>query len=222
MKKKGILLTLIGLLFFTGCSVSELSNTDLGKNIKVILSQESSIHNVYFEGYKYYVPRNIHFVSKDEYNAVLQDEYHIQYYLYVDVISYYHGISVDYTEKNDVHYSKRLSYDGDEGYIEIQKIKDQYFVQMIYHYGKMEAYTSFDTLVPVVSNMCSILNSLKFNRKVINSMLGEEALSYKEEAYVLFPNNDVVKKEDFLDVVEKNESDAYKKALQEDEIELDK
>ena len=222
MKKKGILLTLIGLLLLTGCNVSELSNTDLGKNIKIILSQESSIHNVYFEGYKYYVPRNMHFVSKDEYNAVLKDEYHNQYYLYVDIISYFHGISTDYTEKNNIHYSKRLSYDGDEGYIEIQKVKDQYFVQMVYHYGKMEAYTSSRYLVPVVSNMCTILNSLKFHRQVVNSMVGEEALTYKEEAFVLFPNNDVVKKEDFLDVVEQNESDAYKKALQEDEIELDK
>ena len=89
MKKLIVLLSII-LVATTGCSIKKLDNSDIGKNIKTLLSEKVNLHNVYFDGYKYYVPKGLKFVNKEEYNALLTDRKENKYYLYVDVISYYH------------------------------------------------------------------------------------------------------------------------------------
>ena len=218
MKKLIVLLSIV-VFFITGCSVYVLDNTDLGKNMKFLLSEKTNIHNVYFDGYKYYVPNGMKFLNKEEYNATFIDRYENKYYLYIDAISYYHKVKNDYKVVNDIHYSKKLNYNKKDGYIQIEKIKNKYLVQFMFNYAKMEAYVPKEHLTTVVNNMCYVLRSVKFNNKVLESLIGENVLSYKEENYTLFKEDS--SKEDFLDVVEKNESDAYKEAIEEDEIELD-
>ena len=203
----------------TGCSVATLDNFDIGKNMKLLLSEKAKLYNVYFDGYKYYVPKGITFVNKDEYNAILSDKYGNNYYLYVDAISYYHKVENTYKVEKDAHYSQKLDYNKKTGYIQIDEEDGKYLVQFMFNYAKIEAYVSEDDLTEVVNNMCYILRSVKFNDKVLESLIGDNVLSYKEENYTLFKNSS--SKENFLDVVEKNESDAYKKAIAEDEIELD-
>ena len=66
--------------------------------------------------------------------------------------------------------------------------------------------------------MSYILRSIKYNRKVINSLIGSNSLNYKEETYSLF--NKKVDQEDFLDVVYDNEDESYKKAVDEDKIDI--
>lgn len=66
--------------------------------------------------------------------------------------------------------------------------------------------------------MCYILRSIKFNRKVIESMIGEDTLDYKEQNYSLFKDDS--KNENFLGVVEKYETDDYKKDLEDEKIDL--
>ena len=67
--------------------------------------------------------------------------------------------------------------------------------------------------------MCCILRSIKFNNKVLESIIGENALDYKEEEYTLFKADS--SKESFLDVVEREETDRYKKDLEDEKIDLD-
>ena len=81
-KKKLIILLSIAVLLITGCSVHKLDN-NLGSNIKYLLSHKSSMYNVHFDGYKYYVPKGIKFLSKEEYNSILLDRYDNKYYLFV-------------------------------------------------------------------------------------------------------------------------------------------
>lgn len=218
MKKLIVLLSIV-VFFITGCNVTILDNANLGQNIKILLSDKVKLYNVYFDGYKYYVPRGMKFFNKEEYNALFSDRFGNKYYLYVDAISYYHKVENTYKPKKDVHYSKKLNYNNKTGYIQIDKSKDRYYVQFVFNYAKMEAIVSSRDLASVVNNMCYILRSVKFNDKVLESLIGDNVLSYKEENYTLFKPDS--SKEDFLDVVSKYEDEAYNKAILEDEIDLD-
>ncbi len=219
MKKIVFLLSVV-LLLMTGCSVVTLSNVDVAKNVKTLLSEDTKLYNVYFEGYKYYVPRGMKFLNKEDYNAKFVDKLGNVYYLYIDAISYYHKVENTYEENEESHFSRRLDYKKKTGYIQIDKQKDGYYlINFMFNYAKMEAYVSERDLVFAVDNMCSILRSVKFNRKVLESLIGDNILSYKEESFSLFDTN--TSQADFLDVVSKYEDEAYKKAVDEEQIELD-
>ena len=144
------------------------------------------MYNEFYEGYKYYLPKTLKFIDKDEYNAILQDRNNNRYYLYIDAISYYHKIKNDYEEKDGSYISKRLDYRKKTGYLQIDELDSKYFVQYVFHYGKMEAYVSHDELVDVITNMSCVLRSVKFNNEVLASLIGENVLDYKEEDYSFF------------------------------------
>lgn len=218
MKRLIVLLSIVT-LFVTGCSVSKLDSSDIGKNMKTLLSKNVHIYNVFYDGYKYYLPKGISFVDKEEYNAILKDENNNVYYLYVDAISYYHKAKNDYEINDKSHYSRKLNFNKKSGYIQIDEVKSKYFIQFVFNYAKFEAYVDKDDLVPVINNMCSILRTIKFNDAVLESLIGENALDYKEEDYTLFKADS--SKESFLDVVEREETDLYKKDLEDEKIELD-
>ena len=217
MKKLFILLS-ISVLFITGCSVKKLDTSNIEKNIDTLMSVKVSMYNEYYEGYKYYLPKNIRFVDKDDYNAVLMDRNNNRYYLYIDAISYYHKVSNTYEENNESFLSKRLDYRKKTGYIQIDEVDSNYFIQFVFHYAKMEAYVPKDQIVDVISNMCCILRSVKFQDKVLESLIGENILDYKEEDFSLFKADS--SKETFLDVVEREETDLYKKDLEDEKIDL--
>ena len=201
----------------TGCSIKKLDNSDIGKNMKILLSEKVNLHNVYFEGYKYYVPKGLKFVNKEEYNALLSDKAGNQYYLYVDAISYYHKVKNTYKIDEKAHYSKVLNYNKKNGYIQINEYEDKYFVQFAYNYAKVEAFVQKKDLTDAINNICYILRSIKYNDKVLESLIGDNILSYKEENYSLF---DTETEDDFLDVVEKY-NPGYNKDLEDEKIQLD-
>ncbi|MBR5370183.1 MAG: hypothetical protein IK137_02645 [Bacilli bacterium] len=217
MKRLIVLLSIVTILV-TGCSINKLDNNDIGKNIKTIMSENNKLYNVYYEGYKYYLPKGIGFLDKDDYNAILKDRNNNKYYLYVDVISYYHKVENDYEINYNSHYSKKIDYKKKTGYIQIDEVDDKYFIQFVYNYAKMEAYVSKDELVDVVTNMCIILRSISYNDVVLESLIGENKINYKEEDYTLFKADS--SKESFLDVVEREETDKYKKDLEDEKIDL--
>lgn len=218
MKKLFILLS-ISVLFITGCSIKKLDNDNIENNIDTLMSVKVFMYNEFYEGYKYYLPKALRFVDKDEYNAVLMDFHNNRYYLYVDAISYYHKISNNYEESSKSYLSKRLDYGKKTGYIQIDEVDSNYFVQFVFHYAKMEAYVPKDEIVDVVSNMCCVLRSVKFHDAILDSLIGENILDYKEEDFSLFKADS--SKENFLDVVEREETDLYKKDLEDEKIDLD-
>ena len=216
--KKIVLLSTI-LLLVTGCSIVKLSDNNIEKNIDTIMSEKSNLHNVYYDGYKYYLPKGINFVSKDDFNAVLKDSQNNKYYLYVDVIAYYNKGKISYEENYDLYLSKKLKYNKKNGYIQIEEINSKYFIQYVYNYMKLEAYVSEEDLNSTIINLSYILKSVKYNDKVLESLVGENVLDYKEVEYNLFKNDP--SKESFLDVVEREETDKYKKDMEDEKIELD-
>ena len=202
MKKIVILLSII-ILLSSGCSIRELDNKNYEKNIDMLLSEKTKVTNVNFEGYKYYVPQGLIFINKDDYNAVLKDDFNNTYYLYVDVVSYYHKTRKVYKINNKASYSKVLDYNDKDGYIEISEKGSKYFVKFIFNYVKIEAYINKDSLVPAINNMCYLLRSFKFNDKVLESIVGNNILSYTEESFSLFDdkdsNDDVLEVDDGFD-----------------------
>lgn len=200
MKKKIVLLSIL-LLLVSGCSIHQLSPTNFADNIEFILSQNTDLANVNFDGYEYYVPKGMRFVNKDEYNALLQDRFANQYYLYIDAISYFHHTKNTYKVDKDAYYSKRLNYNKKTGYIEINKVDNQYFVEFVFNYGKIEAYVSKEHLVYAINNMCYILQSIRYHDKVLESLIGNNVLNYKEETFNIFESksddNSSLKYEDY-------------------------
>ena len=217
MKRLIVLLSIVTILV-TGCSINRLDDKDIGSNIKTLMSENNKLYNVHYEGYKYYLPKGIGFLDKDDYNAILKDKNNNKYYLYVDVISYYHEVENDYEINKNSYYSKRLDYKDKTGYIQIDEVDAEYFIQFVYNYAKMEAYVSKKDLVDVVTNMCFILRSISYNDVVLESLIGENKINYKEEDYTLFKADS--SKESFLDVVKKEETEKYKKDLEDEKINL--
>lgn len=216
MKKIIVLLSIV-LLSITGCSVTRLDDKDIEKNISILLSEKVNITNVNFEGYNYFVPSGLKFLNKEDYNAIFKDRFENKYYLYVDVIAYYHKIENSYEENKDAYYSDKFEYRKKSGYIEINKVSDKYFVEYVFNYGKMEALVPKDDLVRVVNNMSYVLRSIDYNDKVLDSLVGENVLSYAEETFSLFETE--ASQDDFLDVVEKYDS-VYKEAKDQEKLEL--
>ena len=82
----------------------------------------------------------------------------------------------------------------------------------------MEAYVREDDLAAVVTNMCYILRSIEFNDAVLESLIGENILSYKEEEFTLFDTNE--SSEVFLETADPSQVTEKKDVFEEDDFEL--
>ena len=217
MKKVIVLLSIV-LLLMTGCSIKKLDDKDFESNMNVLLSEKVSNSNVNFEGYKYYVPEGSKFVNKEEYNAIFKDRFNNKYYLYVDVISYYHKIENTYKINQDAYYSKVIDYNDKTGYLEIIESGSKYYVEFMCNYAKIEVLVDKDQLVTAMNNMCYILRSIKFNDKVLESLVGDNVLSYTEENFTLFDKTPT--RSDVLEVTA-GEGEKYKVAKDQEILDLD-
>lgn len=217
MKKVIVLLSIV-LLLMTGCSIKKLDDKDFESNMNVLLSEKVSNSNVNFEGYKYYVPEGLKFVNKEEYNAIFKDRFNNKYYLYVDVISYYHKIENTYKINQDAYYSKVIDYNDKSGYLEIIESGSKYYVEFMFNYAKIEVLVDKDQLVNAMNNMCYVLRSIKFNDKVLESLVGDNVLSYTEENFTLFDKTPT--RSDVLEVTA-GEGEKYKVAKDQEILDLD-
>ncbi len=203
MKKKLLILAIL-LLTLTGCT--KLNTLSLDSLTDTLLSKDVNLTNNVFDGYKYYLPKGLKLISKDEYNAILKDEYNNTYYFYIDVISYYNKEEVDYKVNDKAYFSKKLNYNNKNGYLEITKIEntDVYFVEYMYNYGKIEAFVKENEIKSAIINMSNILSSLKFNRTVLETLIGNKVLDYKEDTYdVMKPKGSTATKDTYLEYEEK-------------------
>lgn len=191
MKKIFVLLALVFLV--TGCSIKEIPQDNLEDAIDSVLVGSADLENQYFAGYQYYLPREVSIIDKFDYNTILLHKRN-RLYLYVDVISYYHKTKEEYETNDNLYFSKVLEYGNKKGYVNIDKEnEDKYYIDIVYNYGKIEAYSNKENLSSTVLNSLVILNTIKFNDAVIDSLIGENKIEYKEEKFNLFnsdSNND--------------------------------
>ncbi len=215
MKKIIVLLSLLSLFLITGCT--NINTLSIDRIIETVIKKDSKLKNVNFEGYSYYVPRGLKFINKNEYNAYLSDQYNNNYYIYVDVVSKYNKIKHKYKINKKAFYSKEIKYKDKFGYLEINEHNDSYFVEAMYNYMKIEAYVSKNNLNNTLSDISLILSSVNYNDKVLDTIVGENILNYKEENYNIFDTNK--DKSDFLDYVKEYDSEETTK--DEDSIEIE-
>ena len=203
MKKK-IFLLIISILTLTGCTNS--TNMSIDEVVDVMLKNDTNLSNNVFDGYKYYIPKGLRLLEKDEYNASFKDEYNNTYYFYIDVVSFYNKEEAEYKVNNKAYFSKELDYNNKKGYLEITKIEDtdRYFIEYMYNYGKIEAFVKENEIKSAIINMSSVLKSLEFNRTVLESLIGNNVLDYKEDTYdVMKPKGSTATKDTYLEYEEK-------------------
>ena len=181
---------LLSIILFTGCTVVRIDTTNIDNIISIVLSKKNTLYNRVGKGYKYYVPRGVTYIDTTELNDKLYSNGNY-YYLYIDAVSYYHKVKVNYKENKDAYYSKKIDVSGKEGYLEIQKQKnDKYVIEFVYNYAKIEAMVDKEDINEVVLYASYILSTVKFNNKVIKLMLNETYFTNKEEKYDIFADKD--------------------------------
>ena len=186
MKNKWIFLILIIFLFTGCCNINNLTNDELVDNI---LTNNIKEQNQALEGYKIYIPNGMSLTGDYKSNNIITT-YGEKYYLYVDLVSYYNKIDNEYkinTEKTPI-YAKTLSYNGKKGYILVTELDEGYFVEAMYNYAKIEVITH--DVKKALANSLIILNSINYNDKIIESLIGNNVLTYDEEQFkLLSPGN---------------------------------
>ena len=121
MKNKYLkLFIIISLLFVvTGCvhvnrdSYEVITDSILNSNIKT--------YNHYDKGYKHYVPRGLTVTYQNKLNEVIKSNKY-EYYLYVDLVSYYNKTELTYNTQDDIYYSSLIR--DNKGVINITKRDD--------------------------------------------------------------------------------------------------
>lgn len=219
---KRIIIIISCLLIFTGCSIDNISNDDINENVDIILSNKIKFSNKDAIGYQFYLPSHMNVKKVNDYNQEITSN-GVLYYLYADVVSYYYKVDNNYKIDKKAYISKKLKYNNKTGYLEVNKDGDKYFVEMMFNYAKMEALTSKYDLVDCISNMSYVLSSVKYNKKVLETLVGSKKYDLSEnETYDIFKSK---KKSDgnFLDYV--NEYDNYEgnveSLIEKDEIDKD-
>ena len=186
MKKKFLLL--IGVLFLvTGCKT--IHNMSIEEIINYTSSSALNIANEYRTGYKYYLPGGAGVENQNNYSETLvRQDYKM--YFYVDVISYYNKVVKKYEVNENAYYSKEINNDDKFGYIEINKYDNDYFLlEIMYNYAKIEVIIDEDRINDVVSYAMIVLSSIKYNDEIINNLMGENVLDYKEIDFDIFKTN---------------------------------
>ncbi len=200
MKKIVVLIVMMLLL----CGCSNIQNEKFNDIISSVVTSKYNVHNVSRSGYKYYLPSSMSSVDTKDFNERLTSSKY-NYYLYVDVVSYYNRTLKEYIVDDNAYYSIPISYEDKFGYLEINKQDNKkYLVEIMYNYAKIEVMVKECDLKEVVTNAIIILSSINYNNDILASIVGDNALEYSEESFNIFQAKK--KESNFLDV---QEADVY-------------
>ena len=178
---KKILLLLVTLLLFTGCSIVRIDTSSIDNILNVILTKENKVFNQIGQGYKYYLPSDVAYIESDGLNDILYNN-GTYYYLYIDAIGYYYKKPSSYEVNKKAYYYKELKTDDgykSNGYIEINEDEGMYYLNFIYNYAKIEAVVKKDDINNAVLNSSYILSTVKYNEDIVKLMLEEDYFTNK-------------------------------------------
>lgn len=188
MRRKFILLIFLAFFFLTGCT--PIQDMSLDEIINNGTNRSVTVYNKYRKGYKYNLPKGLDVVDNTEYNEVIMSSDYT-YYLYVDAVSYYNKIIETYEENNISYFSKAISFEDKYGYLEINELdNDKYFIEIMYNYAKIEVIVREVDINFTVLNSLNILSSITYNDKILDNLMGENVLQYKETEFNIFEPKD--------------------------------
>lgn len=218
--KKRLILILPLILLVTACSISKININNYDEVINKVLKYNNTTRaNKSFDGYKFYLPRGMMLLNKDDYNCIIRDKDNNKYYLYLDVVSYYHKVKSKYIKDDSSYYSKEINSKDKFGYLEINKVDNKYFIEAMYNYAKIEVYVPKKSLNTAVLNISTILSSIDYNDKVLETLIGNNVLNYKEETFNIFKTKK--KTTNFLNYVKEYDKDSVKDKSDTDEENVD-
>ena len=217
---KKIIILLLTCFLLTGCTVTRIDNLEIGDLVSAILSQNITLENTNASGYDYYTPKGVSILNTTDNNVEFIDKIGNKYYLYVDVVSYYHKVESEYPVCDNCFYSSALSYNDKTGYLEINEINDKYFIEMMFHYAKVEKKKKKDSLKEVLSSISTILGSIDYKDAILNTLIGENMLNYNELTFDIFkPKRTTGNFSDYIEVYDKYE-DVDNELPDEDSIDI--
>lgn len=194
--KKLFLLGVI-LILLSGCS--SIENSSLDHILSSSINSRVHTTNVNRNGYRYYLPKGLFIKSSKEFNEIISDQKYF-YYLYVDIVSYDSEIGFSYTVNQEAYYSASLVHQDKNGFIEINNYEnDQYLIEIMYNYVKIEVVAYEKDIKKVVAYAMSILTSITYNNSVIENYLGEDIFESSEEKYDIF---EIVGSDNYLQFTE--------------------
>ena len=178
MYKKIVLICFV--LLLCGCKKLEDSTNYVGFVNDCL--KDKTLTNRVALGYQYYVPRGVKMEHDYDYNQIfLVDGSYL--YLYVDIISYYYQKDLQNIELGEDFYYESIQFKDKKGYIKINKIDDKYFLSILYHYSKIEVYTTYEKLNEMITISSIILNSIEYNDTVIKKILDGDLGEFSEFTY---------------------------------------
>ncbi len=181
---KKFLIIFILLIVSTGCvSINSLSYEQIVNNL---LASSNLLSNEYRSGYLYYLPKGMRILKNTGSNEIIAKE-NTKYYLYIDLVSYYKKVKVDFKENKSAVISQKIENGDKFGYLEIKKTtNDKYFIEIMYNYAKIEVIVEEDELKNSIANCATILNSIKYQDKVLANLMEENSLMASEISYNIF------------------------------------
>ncbi len=182
MKK---ILVLLLIIFVSGCTVVRIDTTSLDNIVGVVLSKENNLYNRIGKGYKYYIPRGVSYIDTTEFNDKLYSNGYY-YFMYIDAVSYYNDIVLNYEENPNAFFSKSIDIDGELGYLEINEFGSHYLVEYFFNYAKIETLVLERDIENVVIDSSYILSTVKFNDNIIRLLLEDDYFTNREEVYDIF------------------------------------
>lgn len=193
--KKLLFVFLVSLCFITGCSIIKVSGKSVSDIFDTILYVDNNLGNTYMEGYSFYLPKGVKIIDKSDYNLKVKDNKNY-YYLYIDTVAYYYKVENSFVPKDNHFLSKKIDKDNKIGYVDIVSNDDYYFIVIMYNYAKIETYVKKENFESSITNMCSILSSIKYNDKIIEGHVGNEKMTTQEERFNIFDSN--IENDNFL------------------------
>ena len=181
---KKICILVVTALILCGCSNVNKMSVDKIKDNSI--NGKYAKPNTVRVGYKFYKPALMSVTKSSKYNEVLRCNDN-NYYLYVDLVSYYNKTDINYEENDMSYYSKKIEHKNKKGYIEINEIKDdQYLIEIMYNYAKIEVKVDERSIKEAIAYSLSVLTSIKYNDKVIENTMGKDVLTHGEEKVSIF------------------------------------
>ena len=195
MKKTLVILMIV--LLFSGCQ--RIDNLSPKEAVDIAISENSTSYNQYRTVYKYYLPSGMKIENNIDFNEKLSTK-DTDIYLFIDLISYYNKKKVNYKKNENAYFSMAINKDNKEGYVEITKKDDNFYVEMIYNYAKIELITNEYNMVDNIYKSMRLLSSIKYNNSIVENLMGDNVLEFSESTYSVFKPRENV--DNFLDYVE--------------------
>ena len=186
MKNKYIKIFVLLLSVFVLSGCVNVKTDSIEQITKYITSSKRELYNNYNRGYKFYIPKGLSASKTDNLNVIIKSQ-NYDYYLYVDLVSYYNKVEFTYNTDSSLYYSSNIK--GKDGLLNITKLYDGYLIHIQYNYAKLEVVVSEKEIKNALSNALIIVNSIKYNDNTIRAMLDEGVLSTNEKVVEVFNNS---------------------------------